>query len=203
MEAPESFDWCNKGFKYLIKSTLIAISTFTLIGCSFPKQRTKTLFKSTAIQDTLELFLNQVNSFYVPEETPPFIQIILFEENGRDKMELSVDSDDLIVSVLDTTQCLLCKGVIDGKFVVVWGNPKYKSLLNWRHFKMNPTEEEYYKVLQHDAIERNSNAAWGYVPEWHKGSQEREYIIHNEDYLELERLWRWEDSKFVPSSYMP
>ena len=118
---------------------------FSFSACNCPTNTSRPLFLSSAIQDSVVAYLAMLDSVPNPSENPIVTTMcFLKKENNR-----YLDTDAIILqsypgfgsSLFDTSSVLLCSGRLNGDILFVYGNPEFKNLLDWEHFRLSEDDQ--------------------------------------------------------------
>ena len=154
----------------------------TLPSCRNQGDNSHRLFYSKAIQDSVEAYLNQLDSVPHPEGNPT---ITMMSFNRKETTPF-LDTDMILLLSypeygeigFDTTMVSLCKGRLNGKLLFIYGNPVCKSLLDWKHFQLSKEDQQLLES------KKESLKASEVVDAWLSC---RQYKMYSPDSLVLEK----------------
>lgn len=148
--------------KFSSKTVLIILlfSIFTLACNDTLDRKDLPIFKSHKLQDTLNWYLSQVDSF--PEYgNPTIIYITLYESDDCPMVDLDVEAGWLIRPIKDSSQkWFYCRGRFNGRLVFIDGNDKYKKYVYTKRLRLSPGDrqllERQSKYMLKETIDKST-----------------------------------------------
>ena len=111
----------------MMKRIVLLLMVLCLVSnCSKNKQSDISLFYSSQLQDSLFVFLNELNTY--GEDITTYV--VLYEDDGEAFVSMTGAKGYFVWPLIDSTIRELCRGVYYDVPICVFSDPKYDSLIN-------------------------------------------------------------------------
>lgn len=142
----------------------LLVLTYLMFGCSFSNTQNKTIFKSASLQDSLNAFINRVDSIPNSQGCPTIIYVTLYEMDGIAHTDFDADLGWQTWPLKDTNATkLFCSGRYLGRLLFITGNPRYEHLVHSGNLVMSNADKDFLCRKSEHMLDENV-----YINDYHQ-----------------------------------